>query len=175
MDDLRARLDFDDAKLLAECAVHTFRASGPGGQKRNKTSSAVRLVHHPSGITVKSAESRSQHENKAHALRRLRTAIAIRFRSPLPERIDWPPTVQIVDGTLRLNRSNPANDHVLALVLDALFETAGSAPAAAHRLGITQSSLKRFLSEHPAALAEIRQMCATDPSRPSIGRWTPRR
>jgi hypothetical protein len=158
VDDLRTRLDYEDGKLLAECEVHTFRASGPGGQKRNKTSSAVRLVHGPSGLTVKAAESRSQHENKAHALRRLRTAIAIRFRCPLPDRITWPETVQIADGTLRLNRSNPANDHVIGLVLDAMFAAGGSAAGAAKCLGITQSSLKRFLNEHPAALGELSRM-----------------
>src|SRR6188508_3094747 len=60
-----------DAQLLAQCGVDTYRASGPGGQKRNKTSSAVRLRHPPSGLLVIAEESRSQHENKAKALRRL--------------------------------------------------------------------------------------------------------
>ena len=50
--ELRARLDFNDAQLLAECAVHTYRARGPGGQHRNKTSSAVRLHHSPSQLIV---------------------------------------------------------------------------------------------------------------------------
>src|SRR5204862_463400 len=64
--------DLTDDQLLAQCAVDTYRASGPGGQKRNKTSSAVRLRHHPTGLLVIAEESRSQHENKARALRRLR-------------------------------------------------------------------------------------------------------
>ena len=61
-----------DAQLLAQCEVDTYRASGPGGQKRNKTSSAVRLRHLPSRMLVIAEESRSQHENKARALRRTR-------------------------------------------------------------------------------------------------------
>src|SRR5206468_9139935 len=69
-----------DPQLLAQCAVDTYRASGPGGQKRNKTSSAVRLRHLPSGLIVIAEESRSQHENRARALRRLRQALFLKLR-----------------------------------------------------------------------------------------------
>ncbi len=72
-----------DLELLTECNVDTYRASGPGGQKRNKTSSAVRLRHIPSGIIVIAEESRSQHENKAKALKRLRCAFALHCREEL--------------------------------------------------------------------------------------------
>src|SRR2546422_9155918 len=75
-----------DPQLLAQCAVDTYRASGPGGQKRNKTSSAVRLRHLPSGLIVIAEESRSQHENKARARRRLRQALHLQIRErPAPE------------------------------------------------------------------------------------------
>src|SRR5919206_4857037 len=73
-----------DERLLAQCAVDTYRASGPGGQKRNKTSSAVRLRHLPSGLIVIAEESRSQHENRARALRRLRQALYLKLRDELP-------------------------------------------------------------------------------------------
>ena len=73
-----------DAQLLAQCEVDTYRASGPGGQKRNKTSSAVRLRHPPSGLIVIAEESRSQHENRARALRRLRQALYLKLREELP-------------------------------------------------------------------------------------------
>src|SRR5215211_1092070 len=72
-----------DEQLLAQCAVDTYRASGPGGQKRNKTSSAVRLRHPPSGLIVIAEESRSQHENRAKALRRLRQALYLKLRDEL--------------------------------------------------------------------------------------------
>src|SRR5262250_1573590 len=72
-----------DAQLLAQCEVDTYRASGPGGQKRNKTSSAVRLRHPPSGLIVIAEESRSQHENRARALRRMRQALYLKLREPL--------------------------------------------------------------------------------------------
>ncbi|HZT81492.1 MAG TPA: peptide chain release factor-like protein, partial [Gemmataceae bacterium] len=72
-----------DPQLLAQCEVDTYRASGPGGQKRNKTSSAVRLRHPPSGLIVIAEESRSQHENRARALKRLRQALYLKLREQL--------------------------------------------------------------------------------------------
>src|ERR1700733_6600373 len=73
----------NDNELLAQCEVDTYRASGPGGQKRNKTSSAVRIRHLPSGLLVIAEESRSQHENRAKALKRLRQAFVLKLREPI--------------------------------------------------------------------------------------------
>jgi peptide chain release factor 2 len=64
-----------DEDLLKECEVDTFRSSGPGGQHVNKTESAVRLRHLPSGIVVTSQQERSQHRNKALCLEKLRTKV----------------------------------------------------------------------------------------------------
>ena len=55
---MSSRLLTDDA-LLAECREDHYRGSGPGGQKRNKTSNGVRLVHAPTGSIVTATESRS--------------------------------------------------------------------------------------------------------------------
>ena len=60
--------------------------SGPGGQKVNKTSSAVRLYHAPSGLTVKCGESRSREQNRWLARRELAERILERERSALSER-----------------------------------------------------------------------------------------
>ncbi len=73
-------LRLDDAALLRQCEVHTYKSSGPGGQHRNKVSSAVRLVHEPTRICAHGDDSRSQHENKRLALKRLRMNIAMRLR-----------------------------------------------------------------------------------------------
>jgi protein subunit release factor B len=62
----------DDDALRSECEESFFVASGPGGQHRNKTSTAVRLVHRPSGVQVTATERRSQLMNREAALERLR-------------------------------------------------------------------------------------------------------
>jgi protein subunit release factor A len=62
-------MDLD--KLKKECHITTFRASGPGGQHRNVTDSAVRLQHLPTGIVVIGRRHRSQHRNMEDALERL--------------------------------------------------------------------------------------------------------
>jgi len=77
-------LALSDDALLRLCTVVTCRGSGPGGQKRNKTSSAVRLLHNPSGVAAENDESRSQHVNRVFALRSLRLKIALQLRLPPP-------------------------------------------------------------------------------------------
>ena len=69
------KLPESDEDLLRECEVETFRSSGPGGQHVNKTESAVRLRHLPSGVVVTSQQERSQHRNKEICLRKLREKI----------------------------------------------------------------------------------------------------
>ena len=65
----------DDDALLAECDFEAHRASGKGGQHINKTDSAVRLHHRPTGITVTSQESRSQWQNRMLCLQKIREKV----------------------------------------------------------------------------------------------------
>lgn len=64
----------------AELKIEFYRGSGPGGQHRNVTDSAVRIRHLPTGIVVQASESRSQARNREVALERLAAALARRER-----------------------------------------------------------------------------------------------
>src|SRR5204863_845380 len=114
----------NDANLLAQCEVDTYRASGPGGKKRNKTSSAVRIRHLLSGLIVIAEESRSQHENRGRALRRLRQALYLKIRDDLAlaEIARHPDYVAARngDGRLELGRKDPRFWPAAGVVLDVL-------------------------------------------------------
>lgn len=69
-------------RLLRECDVETYRASGAGGQHRNKTESAVRMTHRPTGIVRIATEHRSQLRNRELVLERIARAIELRRRKP---------------------------------------------------------------------------------------------
>lgn len=107
-----------DEELLQQCEVQTFRSSGPGGQHVNKTESAVRLKHLPSGIVVSSQQERSQYRNKAICLDKLRRKVAqLNYRAPkrVPTRIPKAAKNRTLQektrrGEIKKLRSKPAAD-----------------------------------------------------------------
>ena len=75
-----ARMSADE--LARDCEVDVFRATGPGGQGVNTTDSAVRMRHVLTGVTVTARESRSQFQNRASCLRKLRAIFERRAQPP---------------------------------------------------------------------------------------------
>jgi hypothetical protein len=153
-----------DEQLLGQCQVDTYRASGPGGQKRNKTSSAVRLRHEPSGLIVIAEESRSQHENRLRALRRLRQGLYLKIRDDLAADSLTPETLQHRDdyrearnagGRLHLGRKDPRFWPAVGLVLDVLVAVQARVSDAARILGISTGNLVDFLSVDPKVWEQV--------------------
>jgi hypothetical protein len=166
-----------DAQLLAQCAVDTYRASGPGGQKRNKTSSAVRLRHPPSGLIVIAEESRSQHENKARALRRLRQALYLQLRDGVDvaclqptgaaRQSDFAPA-RTDDGRLPLGRKDPRFWPAIGVALDVLLASGARVAPTAAALGVSTGQLVDFLAADPKVWEQVNRLrgqCGQKPLR----------
>ena len=142
-------LRLDDAALLKQCREERYKASGPGGQRRNKVETALRLRHPASGVVVQAEESRSLAENRQRALRRLREHIALEVRAPFdlaqPALPDELLAQRRDSGALAINAKNTHYPIVVAAALDALAAADGSYARAAHALGLTTSQLLRLL------------------------------
>lgn len=167
----RPHLSLDDPALVAECDVHLYRSSGPGGQHRNKVSSAVRLRHRPTGITAQAEESRSQHDNRRMALRRLRMNLACRHRLAIdPGGSQMPPVVAECLSTPRGRQSSRAahrlqvgrKDHrfwsVAAVLLDVLDAHAGRLAEAAKFFGISTANLVGTLKSDRHLLGAVQAL-----------------
>ena len=156
-----------EPQLLAQCDVDTYRASGPGGQKRNKTSSAVRLRHGPTGLIVIAEESRSQHDNKAKALTRLWHALFLHLRDDLFAEALTPETIAIHpdyrearDRSRKLNMSakNPRFWPAVGVVLDVLNSLEARVGEASEALGVSTGNLIDFLQTDPKVWQEANRI-----------------
>ncbi len=156
-----------EEQLLSQCEVDTYRASGPGGQKRNKTSSAVRLRHLPTGLLVIAEESRSQHQNKAVALRRLWQGLFLHLRDDLApeartaEAIAAHPDYAAArgrDGRLHLVPKDPRFWPAVGVVLDVLAACEARVSEAAGLLGLTTANLVDFLRSEPKVWQEANRL-----------------
>jgi hypothetical protein len=143
--------------------VDTYRASGPGGQKRNKTSSAVRLRHGPSGLIVIAEESRSQHENKAKALKRLRQALYLHLREDTSSQVVATRHVLpegIVDGRMPGTPKSPHFWPLAGVALDLLAAVRGQVSTAAELLGVSTAHLVDFFRLDPKVWQEANRLRA---------------
>ncbi len=141
---------------MAQCKLEVFKASGPGGQHRNKVSSAVRLRHTPTGVTAEASESRSQHDNRRKALKRLRMHLACQLRASFDRAAPLPP---VVAECLFTPKGGQPNDPkrldvgrrdvrfwaVAAVALDALDAAEGKLSDAASWIGTTTGNLSRLI------------------------------
>ncbi len=163
-----AALPIDE--LLADCRVDRTRGSGPGGQHRNKTETAIVITHLPTGVRGEASERRSQAENLAQAKFRLRQELAVAVRSaegggssPSPL---W--RSRVAGERITVSASHDDFPAILAEALDALAATDWSAPAAAERLGISTSQLVKLLKQETRGLALLNREQTARGKRPYL-------
>ncbi len=156
--------------LLSQCEVTTRRRSGPGGQHRNKVETGVVLAHRPTGVTAQASERRSQAQNRAVALFRLRLQLALDVRTPAAANGDAPvasdaralsmPPSPLWCSRCRGGRITVSAEHedfpaLLAEALDAVHAQDFEMPAAAAALGCSATQLVRLLAQEARALLAV--------------------
>lgn len=147
-----AALEDDD--LLRQCELGKSRSSGPGGQHRNKVETKVTLTHEPTGVMAQAGERRSVEDNKRVAVFRLRLALAIQIRLPVPigdQRSElWRKRCQ--GERIVCNPEHRDYPSLLAEALDMVTACDFDARKAALRLGCSTSQLIKLVKDHPAAI-----------------------
>jgi hypothetical protein len=169
-----ALLGLADPALHAQCEMDRLRGSGPGGQKRNKTESSVRLRHAATGLSALAGESRSQHENKARALRRLRERIAFDLREPVDlDDYRTPPALVLLLEQEPVRKSEKwlrSPEYLMAVghLID-LYQAVGcSLPEAARRLAVSGGRLDRVARADDRLMRKLGELKNAHRGRPPI-------
>lgn len=150
-------LETTDTAFLKTCTLHTHTAPGPGGQKKNRTYSAVRLVHRDTGAVASAAESRSQTINKNRAVRRLRKQLALTVRQPAEpghrRHAGWLASLLGHPRWPVFSEKHPEYPRLCAVLLDCLYHSSGAVKGAAELLRISTGRYAKLLSRDPQVLA----------------------
>ena len=131
--------------LLAKCEFKRTRASGPGGQHRNKVETAVVATHAPSGIKGQASERRSQDANREVAIFRLRLNLALQLRTPPASKPSDLWQARSRGGKIAINSQHADFPAILAEALNVIEECEYDVQEASQKLGISTSQLLKLL------------------------------
>ena len=141
--------------LLTDCSIQFSRASGPGGQNRNKVETAVILTHRPSGIKAEANERRSQSENREQALFRLRLRLALEIRLPAESEPSLLWKSRCRGGKISVNPVHEDFPALLAEALNVLESREDDLAATSAILGCSTTQLDKFLKDEPRAFKAL--------------------
>jgi len=143
--------------LLKQCHVERLRRSGPGGQRRNKVETGVRLCHRPTGVRAEACERRSLAENQRIALGRLRLNLALEVRCPCTQGQGPSPLWEsrCRGGRISVSASHHDFPAVLAEALDRIAARDGDVKETANQLACTASQLMKLVKKEPRAMALV--------------------
>ncbi|MBI1336709.1 MAG: peptide chain release factor-like protein [Phycisphaera sp.] len=149
--------DLDNQTLWEACDASAKKASGPGGQRRNKVQTAVVLTHRATGLTAQASERRSREENRRVALRRLRMQLALHVRTErkLTEGGSALWKSRCRGGVIALNQDHHDVPSMIAEALDVIEQCRMDHARAADVLGCSATQLVKLLKLEPEALAQL--------------------
>jgi hypothetical protein len=149
----------DPEALAGQCQITRGRASGPGGQHRNKVETAVSILHKQSGQVGQASERRKQGENRKVALRRLRMNLALHVRQEIatPHKSSELWRSRCRGGKISVSTKHADFPGILAEALDVIVAQSYDPKPAATLLGCSMSQLVKLLKSEPSALAGVNE------------------
>jgi len=148
----------EEADLLKDCEVEFGRATGPGGQNRNRRDTATTVTHVPTGVVGAATERRSQAQNRSRAIFRLRLKLASTVRSKTHHERHRPSELWVRRRQGRSMSVNPMHADYPALLAEAMdvivarrYDVAGAAGV----LDISMSQLAKLIRHNKKAFAVV--------------------